>query len=408
MPWFSRAFFAVVAIFVLGGLWSTAGCTRRGNNSPAPPTTPPQTTFWVDPKTGSDTTGKGTQTAPYKTITKALSVVARSTTTGLTVQLDVGTYSAASGEIFPLVVPNGVSVTGTNYGGRNPAAGSLVEGYGEDTNLEKVLGAPAHSFYTTMEVLAGFSVTLNNLYLGTKAVKLGFNQRYASFDALGGLSASNVAFGVGLQRAVDGGIIVPSGTLSCTACAINGDRYAIEAFTVPAASAPTITLTGQISQSIIGGTFTGILTDGTPTVSAANQTFRSKTYAYADTLAVSTSPSPSASPTSGPYGGTVDFGSPGGSVGGNIFIGAAKSEVFVSLTGVSVTAYGNIWNANVQGTNALGEYVRTIVFGARRAISGRNVTVPLGSTVAVGPILQPTPTPTPYGSATPSPTPSPS
>ncbi len=426
MSWFSRAFFIVVALVAVAGLSSTVGCTRRGNNSPAPPTAMPQTTFYVNPKTGSDATGKGTSTAPYRSITKALSVVKKSTLGGLTIQLAIGAYTTSSGEVFPIVIPTGVTIAGINTSNRNPASGSFVAGYGEDTNLEKLLNAPAKTYFTTMEAPPGVSAVLDGVYIGVRAMKLVAPQKYASFDALGTLSASHVSFGAGLpQKRIYGGIIVPSGTLSCSACIVNGNRYAIAAFTVPgASSAPSVTLSGQISQSVVGGLDTGILTDGSATVNVANQTFQSMKYAYQDTLAApttypstaptgspTTSPYPSGSPTSGPYGsGTVDFGSPAGSVGGNVFIGATVSEISVTAANVTITAYGNTWNPNKQFANSSGQYPANRLFGVGpHGAHGQNVTVlaGIGSVVKVGPLLSPTPTPSPPPSTSPSPSPSP-
>jgi parallel beta-helix repeat protein len=65
------------------------------------------TTFYVNPAIGKDT-GAGSSTAPFKTLTKALA----SATAGTTIQLAAGTYNAAGGEVFPLVVPAGVMLLG--------------------------------------------------------------------------------------------------------------------------------------------------------------------------------------------------------------------------------------------------------------------------------------------------------
>ncbi|NJP10576.1 MAG: DUF1565 domain-containing protein [Leptolyngbyaceae cyanobacterium RU_5_1] len=80
------------------------------------------TTFYVNPATGNDSAA-GTQAAPLKTITRAL----QQAKSGDKVQLAAGTYSAASGEGFPLVVPAGVTVMGNEA---NKGNGILITGSG--------------------------------------------------------------------------------------------------------------------------------------------------------------------------------------------------------------------------------------------------------------------------------------
>ena len=63
--------------------------------------------LYVNPATGNDAAA-GHQSAPLKTLTQAL----RKATVGTTIRLAAGTYSAANGERFPLVVPSGITVSG--------------------------------------------------------------------------------------------------------------------------------------------------------------------------------------------------------------------------------------------------------------------------------------------------------
>jgi parallel beta-helix repeat protein len=79
-------------------------------------------TFYINPATGSDSAA-GSQSAPFKTITKALSQAQSDTT----IQLAPGNYNAASGEVFPLNVPSKVKMLG-NEG--NKGSGILIEGSG--------------------------------------------------------------------------------------------------------------------------------------------------------------------------------------------------------------------------------------------------------------------------------------
>ncbi|AFZ06009.1 parallel beta-helix repeat protein [Oscillatoria nigro-viridis PCC 7112] len=81
------------------------------------------TTLYVNPQTGSDS-AVGSQSAPFKTIARA---IAR-TASGTTIHLSPGTYSAASGEKFPLEIPSGVKVIGNET---NKGRGILIQGSGK-------------------------------------------------------------------------------------------------------------------------------------------------------------------------------------------------------------------------------------------------------------------------------------
>jgi hypothetical protein len=60
----------------------------------------------VDVNIGDDSTGNGSQACPFKTISKAATI------SGSTVHVAPGTYSDATGEQFPLTLPDGVSIIG--------------------------------------------------------------------------------------------------------------------------------------------------------------------------------------------------------------------------------------------------------------------------------------------------------
>ncbi|MBV8489816.1 MAG: DUF1565 domain-containing protein, partial [Candidatus Eremiobacteraeota bacterium] len=189
MSWFSRFFFVVVAFLAVLGLWTEQGCTRRGGSGgSAPPTAAPQTTFYVNPVKGNDTTGNGEATTPFKSITRALVAVSKSTATGLTISLSSGTYTAASGEVFPIVIPVTVSISGTIPVGRRSF--SFISGYGEDKALETALGAPAGSYFTTVAVPSSVSAALNNVYVGSQTVNLK-GGRYDALDVLGSVQVSH-------------------------------------------------------------------------------------------------------------------------------------------------------------------------------------------------------------------------
>lgn len=82
-------------------------------NSQTPATTAPAPTggniIYVNPETGSDSTGGGTsQATPFKSITAALNQAQP----GTVIQLAPGSYSSETGEIFPLTVKPGVTLRG--------------------------------------------------------------------------------------------------------------------------------------------------------------------------------------------------------------------------------------------------------------------------------------------------------
>ncbi len=65
------------------------------------------TLLYVNPSTGNDG-ASGSQSAPFKTITKAL----QSAPAGATLRLATGTYNSASGETFPIVIPTNITIVG--------------------------------------------------------------------------------------------------------------------------------------------------------------------------------------------------------------------------------------------------------------------------------------------------------
>jgi hypothetical protein len=65
----------------------------------------------VDARRGNDNSGTGTINHPFKTITHALSVA----DSAMTVLAAPGTYAEAGGEVFPLDLPNDVTLEGENW-----------------------------------------------------------------------------------------------------------------------------------------------------------------------------------------------------------------------------------------------------------------------------------------------------
>ncbi len=80
-------------------------------------------TLYVNPMTGNDT-NIGSRLSPFKSFTRALKVTKIPTI----VHLGAGTYSVASGEVFPLIIRGGVKVVGNEA---NKGAGIVISGGGE-------------------------------------------------------------------------------------------------------------------------------------------------------------------------------------------------------------------------------------------------------------------------------------
>jgi len=79
--------------------------------------------LYVNPATGNDA-ASGQLSAPLKTLNRAL----QRAKAGTTIRLAAGTYSTATGEAFPLIVPSGVTVSG-NEGGKGQ--GIAIAGSGK-------------------------------------------------------------------------------------------------------------------------------------------------------------------------------------------------------------------------------------------------------------------------------------
>jgi hypothetical protein len=422
--WASRFFFSVVAVLALAALVSGTACTRWGKPGAIPATLTPLSSLYVNPTSGSDSSGNGSQTKPYKTLTKALDVLEMSKSlspNGVTVYLSNGDYTAANGEKFPIVIPTALTLTGMNFGSgtRN---GTFIDGFGQDTLFEQQVHAPARSAYTTLEIAPGVTVSMSELYLGASQLKLpSSHAAYWSLDVLGNLSAMLSNFGGGTLSSAPSvsGALVAGGTLSCASCEIRGNDFGIGALSVtvpvstaypttspsssPSAtpssepSAPSVTLTHSSGDSTITAKVVDLITDASIDVTVSGETFGSSKYAFEDSLQPIVHV---------PVHGTVDFG--GGlanSPGGNIFLGARLSEISIIRRYETVSALDDTWNPLQQGASRNGQYKEMKTF--RPGASGKNVTIlhnALGSTVTVGPAVVPTPTPSIGPSTSPTPT----
>ncbi len=404
--WFARLFFAVVAALAGAGIVTGTACTRWGQPGPVTPTIAPLSTIYVDAGTGSDTSGNGSMTKPYKTLTKAVTVLAAAkslSASGVTINLGSGDYNAANGEKFPVVIPTNVTITGTNYG-FGAKSGAFINGLGEDKIFEALVHAPSHTAYATLEFAVAATGSVSDIYVGASKISLPSSRAaYASLDDLGTLNGSDSSFGAGIVSPLRNvsGVLVAGGSFSCGSCQIRGNDFGIAALSVPIATAspsnttPSVMLSHSTGDSTIAAKVADLVTDGSVNVTASGEAFEQGEYAYADAISpvvVALVP------------GAIDFG--GGvakSNGGNVFIGARSTEIFLTRRNETVSALDDTWNPNQQQANRNGQYKRKITFASGTA--GKNVTVrsyAIGSTVQVGPAPIPTPTPSISPSTSPS------
>ncbi|MDP5338118.1 MAG: DUF1565 domain-containing protein [Nodularia sp. (in: cyanobacteria)] len=80
-------------------------------------------TLYVNPVQGNDS-NPGSRSSPFKSLTRAL----KASKTPVIIQLISGTYRPANGEVFPIIIPAGVTVVGNEA---NKGAGIVISGSGQ-------------------------------------------------------------------------------------------------------------------------------------------------------------------------------------------------------------------------------------------------------------------------------------
>ncbi|GAB1544852.1 DUF1565 domain-containing protein [Scytonema sp. NUACC21] len=110
--------------------------------------------LFVNPSVGDDSAGNGGESTPFKTITQALQVAGPNTV----IMLSQGTYSAETGEQFPLILKANVSIQGD---ARNKGRGIVITGGGN--YLSRTFGGQNVSIVGANESgLTGVTVTNRN------------------------------------------------------------------------------------------------------------------------------------------------------------------------------------------------------------------------------------------------------
>lgn len=281
--------------------------------------------YYVDPVTGLNT-NPGTAGMPFQTISYALAVSA-GVGTANTINAVAGTYSDASGEIFPLKMVNNVNLTGAG------AASTTINGLGGSYNL---------SFRTLTSVLAippnvtssvsGFTIT---------------GGQYLNYDT---------TVLVVIDKATSGTL---ANNIITSAAPVTADSVWVLSGGSATLTGNTIAGTGQW-----GGYGSLVIWAGNPAVTARNNTISDTANPAISVIGAHTSwPS-------------VDLGTLA-SPGGNTITGPAAS-VGLSIEGVAnwVYASGNIWHKNTQGTSASSTYgVGTIGVNPTALTAGNNYAI---------------------------------
>ncbi|MEO1377599.1 MAG: DUF1565 domain-containing protein [Cyanobacteria bacterium J06635_10] len=106
--------------------------------------------LFVNPSIGNDTKTNGSESTPFKTITQALRVAKDNTV----IRLSKGTYSAQTGEQFPLIIKGGVSIQGD---ARSRGKDIIIQGGGE--YLSRYYGSKNMAIFASGKAkLAGVTV----------------------------------------------------------------------------------------------------------------------------------------------------------------------------------------------------------------------------------------------------------
>ncbi|MHC5672901.1 DUF1565 domain-containing protein [Nostoc sp.] len=110
--------------------------------------------LFVNPSVGDDKQGNGSESAPVKTITQALRLANANTV----IILSTGTYSAETGEIFPLMLKPGISIQGNPS---NQGKDMIIQG-GGDYLSRSFAGQNVTIVGANQALLTGVTVTNSN------------------------------------------------------------------------------------------------------------------------------------------------------------------------------------------------------------------------------------------------------
>jgi len=141
--------------------------------------------------TGDDATGDGTEAAPYRTVKTAIANLGGDTV----VRVGIGLYDAAAGEVFPLVVPAGVSIIGTVGPAQDESDSAVLDAAG----AARMFTMPNSTTMTTLKGLVmknakGMTVDMTNNSTVTVEDSVITGVTYVSGE--GAVAHTNVGSGV--------------------------------------------------------------------------------------------------------------------------------------------------------------------------------------------------------------------
>jgi uncharacterized repeat protein (TIGR01451 family) len=146
-------------------------------------------TVYVDPITGSDTTGTGSASAPWRSIKRAIQTVSA----GDTISALAGTYSTATGETFPINLPPGVKLMG--------AGRDVVTIQGQSSQPVIYIGSSSTDFFSDTLIS---DVTVRG---GSSGVQLYSTQSYVDSPTI--LNVRAIANSIGI--AIDTSAVYQNG-----------------------------------------------------------------------------------------------------------------------------------------------------------------------------------------------------
>jgi parallel beta-helix repeat protein len=265
--------------------------------------------IYVDPVFGDDFYGLGTPSSPLRSMTRAL----RFTIAGDAIFLAPGTYSASSGEIFPIPVKPGVLIEG------DPAtkgSGTLVSGGG----VYSIAGGTQGGTTVTTAFVLGNAAQLS----GVKITVTG-------------------AGGVG--------VVFDGTTATVNQCSITG------------CGASGIRITQGASPTIVNNAITTNAGSGVEVFDTAAPILRQNSISGNSLDGVT------ANDTSAPNLGDAS------TAGSNTLQANTGVGLNNATTSSTIPAVGNTWILSTQGSDGSGNYAAALTPGAVAAVAGNNFAI---------------------------------
>lgn len=151
-----------------------ASCSSTSTTQVSSPTGRTPKTLYVDAAIGNNA-NTGTSGQPFKTITHALAQVL----SGDTVSVATGTYDSILGEIFPITVPQGVTLSGDSANRGSGAFPTVIQGRGTIASAPTTSAAviaSQDSTITGFTISNGIGTGLNyGIYVNTSGVTVEAN-----------------------------------------------------------------------------------------------------------------------------------------------------------------------------------------------------------------------------------------